>query len=90
MKTSDASQAWILVLLTGTVVAAIAWFIDVVQEWMSDLKQGYCSTNWRSNQNFCCWENKGTYNQKLPNSETMRLTNAQKEYAMHGERGQKY
>lgn len=58
MKTSDASQAWILVLLTGTVVAAIAWFIDVVQEWMSDLKQGYCSTNWRSNQNFCCWENK--------------------------------
>jgi chloride channel 3/4/5 len=46
--------------LTGTVVAAIAWFIDVVQEWMSDLKQGYCTTNWKLNSNFCCWENKGT------------------------------
>ena len=59
MKSSDASQAWILVIIIGSVVAAIAWFIDVVQEWMSDLKQGYCTTNWRLNSNFCCWENKG-------------------------------
>ncbi|KAI7892094.1 chloride channel [Mucor mucedo] len=56
LKASDASQAWILVILIGTVVAAISWFIDVVQEWMSDLKQGYCTTNWRLNSKFCCWE----------------------------------
>ncbi|KAI8084876.1 chloride channel [Halteromyces radiatus] len=56
MKAKDASQAWILVILIGTVVAGIAWFIDVVQEWMSDLKQGYCSTNWRYNEQFCCWD----------------------------------
>ncbi|KAI9252200.1 chloride channel [Helicostylum pulchrum] len=55
MKASDASQAWILVILIGCVVGVIAWVIDVVQEWMSDLKQGYCSTNWRLNSNFCCW-----------------------------------
>ncbi|KAI8372538.1 chloride channel [Choanephora cucurbitarum] len=60
MKSSDASQAWILVIIIGSVVAAIAWLIDVVQEWMSDLKQGYCTTNWRLNSNFCCWENKGS------------------------------
>ncbi|KAI9499505.1 chloride channel [Zychaea mexicana] len=54
-KAKDASQAWILVILTGAVVAFIAWFIDVVQEWMSDLKQGYCTTNWRYNSKFCCW-----------------------------------
>jgi chloride channel 3/4/5 len=36
-------------------VAGIAWAIDVVQEWMSDLKQGYCTTNWRYNKQFCCW-----------------------------------
>lgn len=47
-------------ILIGAAVAAIAWFIDVVQEWMSDLKEGYCTTNWRLNSNFCCWENKGT------------------------------
>ncbi|KAI9339123.1 chloride channel [Pilaira anomala] len=54
MKASDASQAWILVTLIGVVVAIIAWFIDVVQEWMSDLKQGYCTTNWKLNSKFCC------------------------------------
>ncbi|KAI9275562.1 chloride channel [Phascolomyces articulosus] len=54
-KAIDASQAWILVMLTGVVVALIAWFIDVVQEWMSDLKSGYCTTNWRYNSKFCCW-----------------------------------
>ncbi|KAI8349423.1 chloride channel [Blakeslea trispora] len=58
MKSSDASQAWILVILIGAAVATIAWLIDVVQEWLSDLKQGYCTTNWRLNSNFCCWENK--------------------------------
>ncbi|KAI8639054.1 chloride channel [Parasitella parasitica] len=57
LKANDASQAWILAILIGTAVAAIAWFIDVVQEWMSDLKGGYCTTNWRLNSNFCCWEN---------------------------------
>jgi chloride channel 3/4/5 len=58
-KINDASQAWILVTIIGAVVAAFAWFIDVVQEWMSDLKIGYCTTNWRLNNNFCCWENEG-------------------------------
>lgn len=60
LQANDASQAWILVILIGAVVAAIAWFIDVIQEWMSDLKDGYCTTNWRMNSNFCCWE-KGIY-----------------------------
>ncbi|KAI8149051.1 chloride channel [Fennellomyces sp. T-0311] len=58
-KAKDASQAWILVILTGATVAFIAWFIDVVQEWMSDLKQGYCTTNWRYNSKFCCWGKEG-------------------------------
>ncbi|ORX49047.1 hypothetical protein DM01DRAFT_1338223 [Hesseltinella vesiculosa] len=55
LKAVDASQAWILVFSIGIAVASIAWFIDVVQEWMSDLKQGYCSTQWRYNRQFCCW-----------------------------------
>lgn len=55
IKMKDASQAWILVILTGTTVALVAWLVDVVQEWMSDLKTGYCTTNWRYNSKFCCW-----------------------------------
>lgn len=58
-KAKDACQAWILVILTGATVAFIAWFIDVVQEWMSDLKQGYCTTQWRYNRQFCCWDKAG-------------------------------
>ncbi|KAI7883164.1 hypothetical protein K492DRAFT_126685 [Lichtheimia hyalospora FSU 10163] len=56
IKMKDASQAWILVTLTGTTVALVAWIVDVVQEWMSDLKTGYCTTNWRYNSKFCCWD----------------------------------
>ncbi|KAI8394188.1 chloride channel [Radiomyces spectabilis] len=55
-KAKDASQAWILVTIIGVTVSAFAWFIDVVQEWMSDLKEGYCTTHWRYNHNFCCWD----------------------------------
>ncbi|KAF7731740.1 hypothetical protein EC973_008254 [Apophysomyces ossiformis] len=51
----DASQAWIIVIITGVIVAGTAWFIDISQEWMTDLKQGYCTTKWTYNRNFCCW-----------------------------------
>ncbi|KAL0086838.1 chloride channel [Phycomyces blakesleeanus] len=54
-KASDASQAWILVIIIGICVAMIAWFTNVVQEWLSDLKQGYCTSKWRYNRQFCCW-----------------------------------
>lgn len=61
MKAKDASQAWILVILTGATVAVIAGLIDVVQEWMSDLKGEYCTTNWRYNSKFCCWGKQGDH-----------------------------
>ncbi|KAG0767994.1 hypothetical protein G6F57_003515 [Rhizopus arrhizus] len=55
MRAKDGAQAWIVVIITGAVVALIAWCINVVQAWMSDLKQGYCMTHWRYNRDFCCW-----------------------------------
>lgn len=55
MRAKDSAQAWIVVIITGAVVALIAWCINVVQVWMSDLKQGYCMTHWRYNRDFCCW-----------------------------------
>ncbi|KAG0192614.1 hypothetical protein DFQ28_008490 [Apophysomyces sp. BC1034] len=51
----DASQAWIIVILTAIIVAGTAWFTDVAQELMTDWKQGYCTTKWTYNRNFCCW-----------------------------------
>lgn len=90
MKANDASQAWILVILIGAAVAAIAWFIDVVQEWMSDLKLGYCTTNWRLNSNFCCWENKGTHTLCISVHSAKMNASLQKKRVMLGKRGPKY
>ncbi|KAI0221534.1 hypothetical protein L0F63_001426, partial [Massospora cicadina] len=51
----DASQAWILVALIGTVCGCIAAGIDIGTEYLSDLKSGYCTANPFYNRSFCCW-----------------------------------
>jgi chloride channel 3/4/5 len=51
----DASQAWILVTIIGVCAGCVAAGIDVSQEYLSDLKTGYCSTNIFYNNKFCCW-----------------------------------
>ncbi|KAI9593142.1 chloride channel [Syncephalis fuscata] len=40
----DASQSWIVVLLVGLVIGINAAFINIATEWLSNLKNGYCST----------------------------------------------
>lgn len=56
----DASQVWIILLLTGISVGAIAAFINIVSDWLSDLKLGYCSSgpeggHFYLNRGFCCY-----------------------------------
>ncbi|TPX34208.1 hypothetical protein SmJEL517_g03121 [Synchytrium microbalum] len=50
----DASQAWILVLLIGIAAGCVASLIDVIQDLLTDLKSGYCSSNILSSQSRCC------------------------------------
>ncbi|KAK7739613.1 chloride channel [Diaporthe eres] len=54
----DASQEWIILVLTGLLVGALAAAIDIVSDWLGDLKAGYCSTTdggaFYLNKNFCC------------------------------------
>lgn len=40
---ADASQVWIVLILTGVAVGAIAAGIDVTTNWLADLKTGFCS-----------------------------------------------
>lgn len=40
---ADASQVWIVLILTGIAVGAIAGGIDVTTNWLADLKTGFCS-----------------------------------------------
>ncbi|KAL1922632.1 uncharacterized protein VTP21DRAFT_10171 [Calcarisporiella thermophila] len=55
----DRSQAWLLVTITGVITACIAALISIVSEWLTDLKNGYCTTNFRFNRKFCCWNHSG-------------------------------
>ena len=32
-----------------------AGFLNIVTEWLSDMKLGYCTTAFYLNENFCCW-----------------------------------
>lgn len=32
-----------------------AAFLNIVTEWLSDVKLGYCTTAFYLNESFCCW-----------------------------------
>lgn len=57
---ADASQVWWILVATGIAVGGIAAAIDVVSEWMGDLKQGMCTDvaqggRFYLSRPFCCW-----------------------------------
>lgn len=51
----DAAQGWIVVTLVGAAIGMIASFLNIITEWLSDIKLGYCTTAFYLNENFCCW-----------------------------------
>ncbi|KAL8702842.1 MAG: hypothetical protein Q9201_003982 [Fulgogasparrea decipioides] len=51
----DAGQAWIVVTLVGAAIGLNAGFLNIITEWLSDIKLGYCTTAFYLNENFCCW-----------------------------------
>lgn len=55
----DASQVWVILVLTGLAVGAVAAGIDVTTDWLGDLKRGYCASGsdggaFYLNRGFCC------------------------------------
>jgi chloride channel 3/4/5 len=51
----DAGQAWLVIILVGAAIGLNAAFLNIVTEWLSDVKLGYCDTAFYLNENFCCW-----------------------------------
>ncbi|KAL2438387.1 chloride channel protein [Exophiala dermatitidis] len=51
----DAAQAWIVITLVGVVIGVNAAALNIITEWLSDIKTGYCTTAWYLNEDFCCW-----------------------------------
>ncbi|KAK3943072.1 H(+)/Cl(-) exchange transporter 3 [Diplogelasinospora grovesii] len=54
----DSSQVWIILVLTGLAVGALAAAIDVTTDWLGDMKFGYCSNidggAFYLSKGFCC------------------------------------
>ncbi|KIX08449.1 uncharacterized protein Z518_03105 [Rhinocladiella mackenziei CBS 650.93] len=51
----DAAQAWIVITLVGIVIGLNAAALNIITEWLSDVKMGYCTTAWYLNEGFCCY-----------------------------------
>ncbi|OAL37687.1 hypothetical protein AYO20_03194 [Fonsecaea nubica] len=51
----DAAQAWIVITLVGIVIGLNAAALNIITEWLSDIKMGYCTTAWYLNEGFCCY-----------------------------------
>ncbi|KAG9246693.1 chloride channel [Calycina marina] len=55
----DASQIWVLLILTGVAAGLFAAGIDIASDWLGDLKTGYCASgvdggSFYLNKSFCC------------------------------------
>lgn len=59
-KFLDASQVWVVLLLTGLATGIAAAAIDVASDWLGDIKSGYCAAgedggHFYLNKYFCCY-----------------------------------
>ncbi|PQK08645.1 hypothetical protein BB8028_0001g07180 [Beauveria bassiana] len=59
-KLLDASQVWVVMILTGLAVGAVAALINITADWLGDLKLGYCASgpeggHFYLNKSFCCY-----------------------------------
>ncbi|KAJ1654991.1 hypothetical protein IWQ61_005180 [Dispira simplex] len=50
----DSVKAWLLVIVVGVVGGCLAAIIDILCEYLSDIKTGYCQTDITLSRNFCC------------------------------------
>ena len=51
----DAAQAWVVVTLVAIIIGLNAAALNIITEYLSDLKMGYCTTAWYLNEDFCCY-----------------------------------
>lgn len=52
----DGAQGWILVAIIGFITACVAYFVNLTETSVFDVKQGYCTRGWFLSQRKCCFE----------------------------------
>ncbi|KAK9456004.1 chloride channel [Dipodascopsis uninucleata] len=51
----EAAQGWLVVSCIGIAIGINAAMLNIITEWLSDFKLGYCETGFYLNESFCCW-----------------------------------
>ncbi|KAG9098568.1 hypothetical protein FRC06_006214 [Ceratobasidium sp. 370] len=54
LNAADRSVGWIVVTIVGLLTAITAFMIVRGEQWLFDIKEGYCSEGWWRAQRFCC------------------------------------
>lgn len=44
-----------MVTIVGAAIGFNAALLNIITEWLADIKMGYCETGFYLNENFCCW-----------------------------------
>ena len=50
----DSSVGWIIVTIVGFLSAVVAFVIVRSEQWLFDIKNGYCANGWWKAERFCC------------------------------------
>ncbi|KAG7440030.1 uncharacterized protein BT62DRAFT_938454 [Guyanagaster necrorhizus] len=50
----DKSLGWIIVTIVGFFTAVVAFLVVRSEQWLFDLKEGYCKDHWLRAKRFCC------------------------------------
>ncbi|KAJ7783246.1 chloride channel [Mycena metata] len=50
----DKSMGWLIVTIVGFLTALVAFLIIRSEQWLFDLKEGYCNPAWWRSHKFCC------------------------------------
>ena len=51
----DGAQGWILVAIIGCLTACVAYFVDVTETSIFDVKEGFCKERWFLSKRKCCF-----------------------------------
>ncbi|KIY73112.1 hypothetical protein CYLTODRAFT_417357 [Cylindrobasidium torrendii FP15055 ss-10] len=50
----DRALGWIIVTVVGILTAIVAFLVVRSEQWLFDLKEGYCAGHWSKAKRFCC------------------------------------
>ena len=50
----NAGESWFLIMLIGIAIGLVSAWINISAAWLTDIKQGICTTEWYLSKDVCC------------------------------------